>query len=179
MTQRPTGAENGITALFVRRPVLAFVLNTLIVVAGLAALFGIEIRELPDVDRPVITVSTSFPGASAESIDRELTAVIEGAIARVSGVKSISSSSSFGRSRVTVEFNDGVNLDTAASDMRDAVSRIQNRLPDDADPPNVVKADADAQAIVRLAITSDTMSVHDMTVLVEDQIADAFASIDG
>lgn len=179
MTQQPTGAENGITALFVRRPVLAFVLNTLIVVAGLAALFGIEIRELPDVDRPVITVSTSFPGASAESIDRELTAVIEGAIARVSGVKSISSSSSFGRSRVTVEFNDGVNLDTAASDMRDAVSRIQNRLPDDADPPNVVKADADAQAIVRLAITSDTMSVHDMTVLVEDQIADAFASIDG
>ena len=179
MTQRSNGAENGITALFVRRPVLAFVLNTLIAVAGLAALFGIEIRELPDVDRPVITVNTTFPGASAESIDRELTAVIEGAIARVSGVKSISSSSSFGRSRVTVEFNDGVNLDTAASDMRDAVSRIQNRLPDDADPPNVVKADADAQAIVRLAITSDTMSVHDMTVLVEDQITDAFASIDG
>jgi HAE1 family hydrophobic/amphiphilic exporter-1 len=179
MSQIHKATETGLTALFVRRPVLAFVLNTLIAVAGIAAFFGVEIRELPDVDRPVITINTIFTGASAESIDRELTATIEGAIARVSGVKSISSSSSFGRSRITVEFNDGVNLDTAASDMRDAVSRIQNRLPDDAETPQIVKADADAQAVVRLAITSETMSVHDMTVLVEDQIVDAFASIDG
>jgi HAE1 family hydrophobic/amphiphilic exporter-1 len=179
MSQNQKPAETGITALFVRRPVLAFVINTLIAVAGIAAFFGVEVRELPDVDRPVITVNTTFTGASAESIDRELTAVIEGAIARVSGVKSISSSSSFGRSRITVEFADGVNLDTAASDMRDAVNRIQNRLPDDAETPQIVKADADAQAVVRLAITSETMSVHDMTVLVEDQIVDAFASIDG
>ncbi|TKT77562.1 efflux RND transporter permease subunit [Aquamicrobium sp. LC103] len=175
----PSSTENGITALFVRRPVLAFVINTLIAVAGLAAFFGIEIRELPDVDRPVITVTTTFTGASAESIDRELTAIVESAVARVSGVKSISSSSSFGRSQVTVEFDDGVDLDTAASDMRDAVARVQNQLPDDADPPRIVKADANAQAIVRLAITSDTMSVHDMTVLVEDQIVDSFASIPG
>jgi HAE1 family hydrophobic/amphiphilic exporter-1 len=180
LSQEPTAStETGITALFVRRPVLAFVINTLIAVAGLAAFFGVEVRELPDVDRPVITVNTDFPGASAESIDRELTAVVEGAIARVSGVKSISSSSSFGRSRITIEFNDGVDLDTAASDMRDAVGRIQNRLPEDADPPRIVKADADAQAVVRLAMTSETMTVHDMTLLVEDQIVDAFASIDG
>lgn len=180
MSQETNAAvENGITALFVRRPVLAFVINTLIAVAGLAALFGVEIRELPDVDRPVITVNTNFTGASAESIDREITAVIEGAIARVAGVKSISSSSSFGRSRITVEFNDGVDLDTAASDMRDAVGRIQNNLPDDADVPRIVKADADAQAVVRLAIASETMSVHDMTLLVEDQIVDTLSSIDG
>jgi HAE1 family hydrophobic/amphiphilic exporter-1 len=107
----------------VRRPILALVLNVLIAVAGLAALFGIEIRELPDIDRPIITVTTYFPGASAESIDRELTAVIEGAVARVAGVKSISSASSFGRSRITVEFGDGTDLDTAASDMRSAASR--------------------------------------------------------
>ncbi|RIK85773.1 MAG: multidrug transporter AcrB [Hyphomicrobiales bacterium] len=171
--------ETGMTALFVRRPVLALVLNTLIAVAGLAALFGVEIRELPDIDRPVITISTNFSGASAESIDREITAVIEGAAARVAGVKSISSSSSFGRSRITVEFRDGVDLDTAASDMRDAVGRIQNNLPDDADLPQIVKADSDSQAVVRLAVTSETMSVHDMTVLVEDQIVDALSSIDG
>src|SRR5690606_24582563 len=79
-------AQKGITALFVRRPVLAFVLNTLIAVAGLAALFGVEIRELPDVDRPVITVRVDFSGASAESIDREVTSIIEGAVSRVSGV---------------------------------------------------------------------------------------------
>ena len=172
-------AQSSITALFVRRPVLAFVINVMIAVAGLAAFFGIEVRELPDVDRPVITVNTTYTGASAESIDRELTAVIEGAIARVAGVKSISSSSSFGRSRITVEFNDGVNLDTAASDMRDVVSRVQNQLPDDSDLPRIVKADADAQAVMRLAVTSDTMSVHDMSLFVEDQIMDGLASIDG
>ncbi|MBO6718677.1 MAG: efflux RND transporter permease subunit [Rhizobiaceae bacterium] len=172
-------SEAGLTALFVRRPVLAFVLNTLIAVAGLAALFGVEIRELPDVDRPVITVRANYSGASAESIDREVTAILEGAVSRVSGVKSISSSSEFGRSRVTVEFGDGVNLDTAASDMRDAVGRITNQLPDDIETPRIIKADADAQAVVRLAVTSDRMSVQDMTVLVEDQVVDAFAAVPG
>ncbi|MBA3449517.1 MAG: efflux RND transporter permease subunit [Pseudaminobacter sp.] len=169
----------GITALFVRRPVLAFVLNTLIVVAGLAALAGVEIRELPDVDRPVISISTNFTGAAAETIDRELTAIVEGAVSRVAGVESISSSSSFGRSRVTIEFGDDVDLDTAASDMRDAVSRVQNQLPDLADIPRIVKADADAQAVLRLAVTSPDMSVEDMTVLIEDEVVDAFSSVPG
>ncbi|MEO3384774.1 efflux RND transporter permease subunit [Mesorhizobium sp. CAU 1741] len=180
MSQSPTSStDTGITALFVRRPVLAFVLNTLITVAGLAALFGIEIRELPDVDRPVITVRTDYSGASAESIDREVTAIIEGAVARVPGVKSMSSSSEFGDSRVTVEFGDDVDLDTAASDMRDAVGRVQRNLPDDIDAPQIIKADANAQAVLRLAVTSSTMSVEDMSVLVEDQIVDSLASIPG
>ena len=169
----------GLTALFVRRPVLAFVLNTLIVVAGLAALYGVEIRELPDVDRPVITINADFEGAAGETIDREVTAVIEGAVARVSGVKAISSTSSYARSRVTMEFNDGVDLDVAASDARDAVSRVQNQLPDDMDPPRIVKADANADAVMRLAITSDTMSVEDMTILVEDEIVDVLAAVPG
>ncbi|MDP3897225.1 MAG: efflux RND transporter permease subunit, partial [Mesorhizobium sp.] len=180
MSHEPTAkAETGITALFVRRPVLAFVINTLIVVAGLAAFLAVEVRELPDVDRPVVTIDTNFTGASAETIDRELTAVVEGAVSRVSGVKSISSSSSFGRSRVTVEFTDGVNLDVAASDMRDAISRVQNNLPGDADVPRIVKADANANAVLRLAVTSETMTVQDMTVLVEDEIVDSLASVPG
>ncbi len=172
-------SSGGMTALFVRRPVLAFVLNTLIVVAGLAAFFGVEIRELPDVDRPVITISTNYAGASAETIDREITAVIEGAVARIAGVKAISSSSSYGRSRITVEFNDGVVLDTAASDMRDAVGRIQNQLPDDVDAPRIVKADADANAVMRLAMTADNMSVQDMSLLIEEQVIDALAAVPG
>jgi HAE1 family hydrophobic/amphiphilic exporter-1 len=172
-------ATSGITALFVRRPVLAFVLNTLIVVAGLAAFFGVEIRELPDVDRPVITVNTNYSGASAETVDREITAIVEGAVARVSGVKSISSSSSYGRSRISVEFNDGVALDTAASDMRDAVGRVQNQLPDDVEAPRIVKADANADAVMRLAMTADGMSVQDMTLLIEEQVIDALASVPG
>ena len=125
MTHEGRAAE-GAMALFVRRPVLAIVLNVLIVMAGLAALFGVEVRELPDVDRPVVTISGNFPGAAPETIDRELTAAIEGAAGRVAGVKSISSSSQFGRSRVTVEFSDDVNLDVAATDLRDAIGRISN-----------------------------------------------------
>ncbi len=171
--------ETGITALFVRRPVLAFVLNVLIIVAGMAAFLAVEIRELPDVDRPVVTINADFSGAAAETIDRELTSILEGAVSRVSGVKSISSSSSFGRSRVTVEFNDGVNLDVAASDMRDAISRVQNDLPDDADVPRIVKADANADAVMRLAVTSDTMSIQDLTIFVEDQIVDALSAVSG
>ncbi|QPC85503.1 AcrB/AcrD/AcrF family protein [Mesorhizobium sp. NBSH29] len=172
-------AAKGFTAIFIRRPVLAFVLNTLIVVAGLAALYGVEIRELPDVDRAVITVSTQFAGAAAETVDRELTDKIEGAVARVSGVKAISSSSSFGSSRVTIEFSDGVDLNVAASDVRDAVSRVTNQMPDAADAPRIVKADANSDAVMRLAVTSPTMSIEDMTILVQDQIEDTLAAVPG
>ncbi|WP_417674214.1 efflux RND transporter permease subunit [Roseibium sp.] len=171
--------ELGLTALFVRRPVFAFVINMLIVVAGLAAFFGVEIRELPDVDRPVITVRTTYPSAAAETVDRELTGVIEGAVSRVSGVKSISSTSSYGDSRVTVEFADDVDLDTAASDMRDALGRVANDIPEDADPSRIIKADANSSPVVRLGLTSDRTSVEDMTVLVEDEISDALAAVPG
>ncbi len=174
-----TDPELGLTALFVRRPVLAFVMNTLIAVAGLAALLGVEIRELPEVDRPVITIRTEYPGASAETIDRELTGLIEGAVSRIAGVKWISSSSSFGRSTVTVEFNDTANIDTAASDMRDALGRIAQELPEDADASRIIKADSNAQPVMRLAVTSATMSVQDMTVLVEDELVDQLASVAG
>jgi len=174
-----TASDTGFTALFIRRPVMAFVLNTLIAVAGLAAFYGVEIRELPDVDRPVITVSTAFEGAAAETVDRELTDTIEGAVARVSGVKSISSTSSFGSSRVTIEFNDGVDLNVAASDVRDAVGRVANQMPDAADAPRIVKADANSEPVMRLAVTSDAMSVQDMTVIVQDQIEDELAAVPG
>ncbi len=179
MTDSSKSSETGFTALFIRRPVLAFVLNTLIAVAGLAAFYGVEVRELPDVDRAVVTVTTTFEGAAGETIDRELTGVIEGAVARVSGVKSISSSSSFGNSRVTIEFNDGVDLNVAASDVRDAVGRVSNQLPEEADPPRIVKADANSDAVMRLAVTSDTMTVEDMTLIVEDQIVDELAAVSG
>ena len=116
------GVGEGMTAIFVRRPVLAMVLSLLIIVAGLAAIAGVEVRELPAVDSPIITVTTTYSGASPETIDREVTAIIESAAGRVPGVKSISSSSSFGRSRVTVDFRESVNLDFAASDMRDAIA---------------------------------------------------------
>jgi HAE1 family hydrophobic/amphiphilic exporter-1 len=163
----------------VRRPVLALVINLLIVVAGIAGLYGGEIRELPDVDRPVISITTQYSGASPETIDRELTAVVEGAVARVSGVSSISSQSSFGRSRVTIEFSDDTDLSVAAADIRDSLGRITNSLPEGADDPRIVKADADASAVMRLAVTSSTMSVQDMTILVEDEVVDRLAAVPG
>ncbi|YBV95475.1 efflux RND transporter permease subunit [Phyllobacteriaceae bacterium JZ32] len=175
----PASSEGGFTALFIRRPVLAFVLNVLIVVAGLAAFTGVDIRELPDVDRPIVTIRTMFEGASAETIDRELTQVLENAVARVSGVKSISSASSFGQSRVTVEFNDGVDLNVAAADMRDAISRVANDVPEEADPSQIIKADSNADPVMRLAVTSNSMSIQDMTVLVEDQIQDVLSAVPG
>ncbi|UJW74101.1 efflux RND transporter permease subunit [Rhizobium sp. SL42] len=167
------------TALFVRRPVLAAVLNTLLVVAGLAALAGIEVRELPDVDQPVISVTTEYDGASAQTMDQEVTKVIEGAVARVSGLKSISSRSQFGESRTTLEFSDNVDLAVAANDVRDALGRVANLLPDDADEPRIVKADSDSQAIMRLAVTSTKLSMEDLTLLVDNEISDRLAAVEG
>ena len=168
-----------IASLFVRRPVLAVVINALIIVAGLAAFFGVEVRELPSVERPTISVNTSFSGASAETVDREITAEIEGVVARVQGVASISSSSSYGQSRVSLSFADGTNLDNATSDVRDALSRIANRLPDGADTPTIIKADSNASAIMQLSVTSDSMSKGELSALAEDVIAERLASVPG
>tara|TARA_R110002020_G_scaffold28563_5_gene90894 strand:+ start:948 stop:4061 length:3114 start_codon:yes stop_codon:yes gene_type:complete len=168
-----------LAALFVRRPVLAVVINALIVVAGLAALLGAEVRELPSVEQPVLSISTSFSGAAAETVDREVTAVIEGAVARVQGVASISSSSSTGNSRVTLEFTDGTNLDIATSDVRDALSRSGRNLPEGADDPTIFKADNDAQAVLQLAVTSDTLSIAAMSELVETLIAERLGAVPG
>ncbi|KAA3528835.1 AcrB/AcrD/AcrF family protein [Agrobacterium tumefaciens] len=180
-TQPPSGQDSKLafTALFVRRPILAAVLNTLLVVAGLAALVGVEVRELPDVDRPSISVRTTYEGAAPETIDQEVTQTIEGAVARVSGVKSISSNSQFGTSRVTMEFGDNVDMAVAANDVRDAIGRVTNQLPDDADEPQIIKADSDSQPIMRLAVTSSTLSMEDLTKLVDDEVIDRLAAVDG
>lgn len=174
-----SGTGKGLTALFVRRPILAIVLNSLIVIAGLAAGLAIEVRELPDIDRPVITVTTTYSGAAPETMDREVTSIVEGAMGRIAGVAEISSTSSFGRSRVIVEFNDNVNLDAAASDARDAVNRVRNQLPDDVDEPRVVKADANAEPVMRIGVTSSTMPVEDLTDLVDNEITDRLISVEG
>jgi len=174
-------AEQGgrIAGLFVRRPVLAVVINSLIVVGGLAAFLGVEVRELPEVDQPVITINTQFAGAAADTVDREVTQAIEGGVARVQGVTDISSSSSYGRSQVTMTFADGTNLDAATSDVRDATARIVARFPDGVDPPTIVKADANASAIMQLSVTSQTLSRDDLTNLVDNQISEALSAVPG
>lgn len=170
--------------LAVKRPLLIGVLNLLIVIAGVAALLGAEVRELPNVDRPIVSVTASLPGAAPETMDAEVTSILENAVARVSGVRQISSSSEENNTRIRVEFNPGIDLDTAATDVREAVSRTQRDLPERVEQVTVVKADQDAQPIMTLAVLSDAYDQSELTRLVDNDIipelltAEGVASID-
>ena len=166
-------------SLSVRRPTLVVVMNLLIIIAGLAAIMGVEVRELPDVDRPVVTVRAFFDGASPETMDAEVTSVLEGAVARVSGVKRIEAASEENNCRVRAEFSPDMDLDVAANDVREAVAAIERQLPDGVEDITVVKADADSQPIIRLALVSDKLSQEDLTRIAEDDISPEFLAIDG
>ncbi len=166
-------------SLSVRRPTLIVVLNLLIVIAGFAALLGVEVRELPDVDRPVVVVRAFFDGASPETMDAEVTSVVESAVARVSGVKSIKSASEENNMRVRAEFGPNVNLDLAANDVREAVARIERNLPDGVDSVTVVKSDHDAYPIIRLALVSESLSQDAITRLAENEVVTELSAIPG
>ncbi|MGB0694491.1 MAG: efflux RND transporter permease subunit [Rhodospirillaceae bacterium] len=170
---------SGLPALAVRRPVLIVVVNLLIILAGLAAITGVEVRELPNVDRPVVTVRANWPGAAPETVDAQATSVLEGAVARVSGVQEIRSSSEENNLRIRVSFHPDVDLNTAAADVREAVASAERRLPSGVEDVTVVKADADASPVLRVALTSDSLSVQDLTRLAEDDIAPNLASVPG
>ena len=171
--------RNDLPSLSIRRPVLVLVFNLLVVLAGLAALFAVEVRELPNVDRPVVTVRVDFPGASPETMDTEVVSLLEGAVARVSGIDTIRSASEENNGRIYIEFRPGVNIDSAAADVREAVSRVTRRLPDRVEQVVVVKADDDAQAVVSLAVMSDSLTEERLTRLVEKDIVPMLISIDG
>lgn len=172
------GAQ-GLPALAVRRPWLVAVLNLLIVIAGIAAVMGVEIRELPNVDRPLVTVRVTYPGASPETMDTEVTRVLEAAAARVSGVRQVDSSSEEGTARVRVEFYPHIDINDAANDLREAVSRSQRTLPDGIEDIVVIKADDDAQPVMRLSVTSDTLAVEQLTTLIEERIQPELTAVDG
>ncbi|MDX1704998.1 efflux RND transporter permease subunit [Pseudidiomarina sp.] len=170
---------NDLPSMAIRRPILIIVLNLLIIIAGYAAINGVEVRELPDVDRPLITVSASYPGAAPETVDTEVTSRLEGAVARVSGVKSIRASSEEGSSRIVVEFRPGIDLDNAANETRESVSRVQRQLPEEVENVAIIKADSDAESVVSLAISSDTLNLETLTERVETDLAPNFLSIPG
>ncbi|WP_338548643.1 efflux RND transporter permease subunit [Roseovarius phycicola] len=163
----------------VRRPVLAAVASLLILVFGLAALQSIPIRELPDVDNAVVSVDTTYVGAAPEVIDSDITETLEGALATINGVRSISSGSRPGRSRITIEFEASRDLDAAAADVRNAVSRVSGRLPEEAEEPRVIKSDADADPVMRLAITSTRMTTAEITDYIDRFIADRISTVEG
>ncbi|WP_371376764.1 efflux RND transporter permease subunit [Thalassotalea aquiviva] len=171
--------KTDLPSISVRRPLLVIVINLLIILAGLAAMFGLEVRELPDVDRPVVSIRANFPGAAPETVDNEVTRRIEGAAARVSGVKSIRAQSEEGFSRIVVEFRPNINLEDAANEMRESVSRIQRELPEDVEKLSIVKADNDAQSVISLAIASDYYDMETVAEIIERDIAPLFLAIEG
>jgi hydrophobe/amphiphile efflux-1 (HAE1) family protein len=171
--------RSDLPSISVRRPVLILVANLIIVLAGIAALSSVEVRELPDVDRPVVTVRVSFPGASPDTMDAEVVSLLEGAVARVSGIQNLRSASEEGSGRIYIEFRPGVDLDTAAADVREAVSRVSRRLPERVEQVIVVKADDDAQSVLNLAVSSEVLPMAALTRVVEQEIVPMFIAIDG
>ena len=163
----------------VKRPVLATVINLLLIVFGLFGLQSTSVREYPDIDPPVVSVRTSYPGASAAIIESQITQILEDGISGIEGIRSISSSSRDGSSQITVEFSLERDIDDAANDVRDRVSRLLNRLPDQADPPEVVKADSDASPILWMVLTSDRLNKLELTDYAERYLVDRFTSING
>ena len=163
----------------IKRPVFAAVLSLLIIVLGIASLLRLPIRELPDVDAAIISVSTTYTGAAPEIIDTDVTEIIEGAVAGVSGIKTISSTSQRGRGRTVIEFVPGRSIDEAANDVRDAVARVRGDLPDEIDEPQITKNDSDSDPVMRIGITSDRMAPPDISDFVERFVVDRLATLDG
>jgi multidrug efflux pump len=163
----------------INRPVLSIVLSLLIVLFGVIGYFYLGVREYPNVDPPVITVSTSYTGANADVIESQITEPLEESINGIAGIRSLTSSSSDGRSRITVEFELGVDMEAAANDVRDRVSRAIHDLPPDADPPTVSKADADASPIVAITVQSDKRSLLELSALANDIFKERLQTIPG
>ncbi len=163
----------------VRRPVLALVLNLLLIVFGILSFSGLPLREYPDIDPPVVSVTTDYRGASAAVIETRITEVIEDRISGVEGIRSITSQSSDGRSRITIRFNINRDIDAAANDIRDRVSRIMDDLPDGADPPDIGKSDADERVIMWLNLTGEGMNTMEISDYAKRYIEDRFSALDG
>ncbi|MDB5456809.1 MAG: multidrug transporter AcrB [Caulobacter sp.] len=165
--------------LSVRRPVFAAVAAIILCVVGLAAFRSLPIRELPSVDPPVVSVSTTYRGASAEVIEERITQVIERQVAGIQGIDRVNSSSRDGRSQITITFTLDRDLDAAANDVRDAVSRVISNLPDQADPPQIAKANADAAPIIILNLTSPTMSTLELADYADRYLVERMSTIPG
>lgn len=179
MSKNFSRLKGGLIELSIRRPLLIIVINLLILLAGIGSLLGIDVRELPDVDRPIVGVRAVYDGASPETMDAEVTSVLEGAIARVSGVKNIESSSEENNSRINVEFQPGSDINAAASDVREAVSQIEQELPPGIDQVIVLKADEDAEPVIELSAYSTTLSSFELAERIDKDIAPEFLSISG
>jgi multidrug efflux pump len=163
----------------IKRPVFATVMSLLLVVLGLAAFTKLPVRELPQIDPPIVSITTTYRGAAAPVVETQVTEIIEGAIAGIEGIKAISSESRDERSRVTIEFRLNRDIDAAANDVRDRVARALNRLPETADQPVVAKQDADARAILWATLISDRHTGLELTDIARTLMVDRLSTVDG
>lgn len=168
-----------ISDISVQRPVFAAVLALLLVAFGLLAYDRLPLRQYPDIDPPVVSIQTSYPGASANVVETRLTELIEERISGVEGISFIESKSEDGESRVTVEFRVGRDVDAAANDIRDRVSGIIADLPQEADPPEIQKVDGDQDVIMWLNLASEQMTVPELTDYANRYLVDRFSILDG
>ena len=165
--------------LSIRRPVLAVVMNLMLVVIGIMAFRELTVRELPNIDPPVVSVQVRYPGASAAVVETRITQIVEDALAGIEGIETIESRSTNGRSDVTVEFSLSREIEAAANDVRDAISRIGDRIPPEADPPEVEKVESNAEVVMWLNLNSANMSTIELSDYAERYVVDRLSSIDG
>ncbi|WP_130536624.1 efflux RND transporter permease subunit [Thiomicrorhabdus indica] len=163
----------------VKRPILAFVVSTLLLAFGLISFERMSLREYPNIDPPIVTIDTKYLGASATVVENRITKLIENRISGVNGIKYISSTSEDGRSKITVEFSLERDIDAAANDLRDRVSKVLDNLPEQADPPEVEKADGDESVIMWFNLASDRLDVTELTDYAERYVVDQFSVLDG
>ncbi len=163
----------------IRRPVFSTVLSLVLVLLGVVSYGRLTVREYPNVDEPVVSVSTSYPGASASIVESQITQVLEGSIAGIAGIDVLESTSRAETSRITVRFHSNVDQDVAASDVRDRVSRVRKRLPEEVQEPTIAKVEADAQAILNLVFTSDRMTALEITDYVDRFVLDRLKNLTG
>ncbi len=163
----------------IRRPVFATVLSLVLLLLGVVSYDRLTVREYPNIDEPVVSVSTRYPGASASIIESQVTQVLEGSIAGIAGIDILESTSRSESSRITVRFRSDVDPDVAASDVRDRVSRVRRRLPDEIDEPTIAKVEADAQPVIFMAFVSDRMNALELTDYVDRFVVDRLKNLPG
>lgn len=168
-----------LSSLSIRRPVLSIVMSLVVILFGIIGYTYLGVREYPSIDPPIITVSVSYVGANADIIESQITEPLEENINGIAGIRSITSVSRDGRSNITVEFNVEINLEDAANDVRDRVSRAISNLPPDADPPVVTKADADASPIMFLTINSDSKNLLELSDIASNIFKERLQTITG
>ncbi|MEO6172125.1 MAG: efflux RND transporter permease subunit, partial [Arenimonas sp.] len=165
--------------LSIRRPVFATVVSLILMVLGIIAFTRLPLRELPDVDSPVVSIDTGYTGASAAVVESRVTQLLEDAVSGIEGVDLLQSNSRNGRSSISIEFNQSREIESAANDVRDAVSRVVDRLPEEADAPQVSKQSADADVIMWLNFTSSKRETLELTDYADRYLVDRFSSLPG